>query len=254
LAAPHTPVLLEEVLEWLRIRPEGTYIDATLGAGGHSEAIARRLTSGRLISLDRDAQALDLARERLKIFREKVTLVHSPFSRIAEVAQELGIPLVDGVLADLGVSSMQLDQAARGFSFREAAPLDMRMDSASEEQTADEIVNRWSEKEIADLLYREADEHDSRRIAKAIVRARPLREAETASRNKNVSGAADSGESRDGGTRAVSFSDPRHNKFRSPLGGAELPLTGRPPGKACVSRGRASRDAPLADETRDPAH
>ena len=173
--APHTPVLLEEVLEWLRIKPDGTYIDATLGAGGHSEAIARRLTSGRLISLDRDAQALELAGERLKSFGERVKLVQSAFSRIAEVAQELGIPPVDGVLADLGVSSMQLDQAARGFSFREAAELDMRMNTA-DELTADEIVNRWSEKEIADLLYREADEHDSRRIAKAIVRARPLRD------------------------------------------------------------------------------
>src|SRR5271166_4211538 len=111
--------MLDEVLEWLGIRPDGTYIDVTLGAGGHSAAIAQRLTSGRLISLDRDAQALELARERLKIFGETVTLVESAFSRIAEVAQELGIPPVDGVLADLGVSSMQLDQAARGFSFRQ---------------------------------------------------------------------------------------------------------------------------------------
>jgi 16S rRNA (cytosine1402-N4)-methyltransferase len=175
LAAPHTPVMLDEVLEWLEIKPEGMYIDATVGAGGHSAAIAARLTSGRLISLDRDAQALELARERLKSFAPKVTLVTSPFSMIAEVAQELGIPPVDGVLADLGVSSMQLDQAARGFSFREAAPLDMRM-SAGDELTADEIVNRWPEREIADLLYREADEHDSRRIAKGIVRARPIRD------------------------------------------------------------------------------
>ncbi len=167
--------MLNEVLAWLRIKPEGTYIDATLGAGGHSAAIAEKLTSGRLISLDRDARARELARERLKSFGSKVTLVASPFSRIAEVAQELEIPPVDGVLADLGVSSMQLDTAERGFTFREAGPLDMRMD-AGEELTADEIVNRWSEKEIADLLYREADEHDSRRIAKAIVRARPLRD------------------------------------------------------------------------------
>src|SRR5512137_1818539 len=175
--------MLDEVLEWLRIRPDGTYIDATLGAGGHSEAIAQRLASGtipgrpsgRLISLDRDAQALELAQERLKGFGERVTLVQAAFSRIAEVAQELGIPPVDGVLADLGVSSMQLDQAARGFSFREAGPLDMRMD-AGDELTAGEIVNRWPEKELADLLYREADEHDSRRIARAIVRARPIRD------------------------------------------------------------------------------
>jgi 16S rRNA (cytosine1402-N4)-methyltransferase len=174
-AESHTPVLLQEVLQWLEIKADGIYVDATLGAGGHSAAIAQRLVSGRLISLDQDERALELARENLKPWKDRVTLVKSPFSRIAEVAQELGILKVDGVLADLGVSSMQLDQATRGFSFREAGPLDMRMDAASE-LTADEIVNRWSEKEIADLLYREADEHDSRRIAKAIVRARPLRD------------------------------------------------------------------------------
>jgi 16S rRNA (cytosine1402-N4)-methyltransferase len=175
LTAAHTPVLLDEVLEWLRIEAEGTYIDATLGAGGHSAAIAARLTTGRLISLDRDAQALELARERLKVHGKSVTLVQAAFSKIAEAVHELGIPPVDGVLADLGVSSMQLDQAARGFSFREAGPLDMRMD-AGEELTAGEIVNRWPEKDLANLLYREADEHDSRRIARAIVRARPIRD------------------------------------------------------------------------------
>jgi 16S rRNA (cytosine1402-N4)-methyltransferase len=176
--------MLQEVLEWLGIKPDGTYVDATLGAGGHSEAIAQKLTSGtipggpsgRLISLDRDAQALELARERLKIFGETVKLVQAPFSRIAEVVHELGIPGADGVLADLGVSSMQLDQAQRGFSFREAGPLDMRMDAEGGDLTADEIVNRWPERELADLLYQEAEEHDSRRIARAIVRARPLRD------------------------------------------------------------------------------
>jgi len=167
--------MLREVLEWLRVKPNGTYIDATLGAAGHTEAIARNLTSGRLIGLDRDARALAMARERLKIFGTKVTVVEAAFSRIAEVARELGIPPADGVLADLGVSSMQLDQAARGFSFREAGPLDMRM-NAEDELTAEEIVNRWPERELADLLYREADEHDSRRIARAIVRARPIRD------------------------------------------------------------------------------
>jgi 16S rRNA (cytosine1402-N4)-methyltransferase len=171
----HTPVLVEEVLQWLEIKPDGIYVDATLGAGGHSAAIAQRLVSGKLISLDQDERALELAQENLKPWMDRVTLVKSAFSRIAEVVQELGIPKVDGVLADLGVSSMQLDQTARGFSFREAGPLDMRMD-AEGELTADGIVNQWSEKEIADLLYREADEHDSRRIAKAIVRARPLRD------------------------------------------------------------------------------
>jgi 16S rRNA (cytosine1402-N4)-methyltransferase len=174
-AVPHTPVLLNEVLQWLDVKPDGTYIDATLGAGGHSAAIAERLQSGKLISLDRDEQALQLATERLKRFGTTMTLVRSSFSRIAEVVHELGIPGVDGVLADLGVSSMQLDQAGRGFSFREAGPLDMRMDAESE-LTAGEIVNRWSEKEVAETLYREAEEHDSRRIARAIVRARPIRD------------------------------------------------------------------------------
>src|ERR1700719_1522670 len=167
--------MLDEVLEWLDVKPDGTYIDATLGAGGHSAAIAAKLSSGRLISLDRDAQALALAAERLKSLAARVTLVPSSFSRIAEVVHELGIPGVDGVLADLGVSSMQLDQAARGFSFREAGPVDMRVD-AEDDLTADEIVNRWSEKEVADLLYQGAEEHDSRRIARAIVRARPIRD------------------------------------------------------------------------------
>ena len=178
-AVPHTPVLLDEVLEWLDVKPEGTYIDATLGAGGHSAAIAERLKFGRLISLDRDAQALALAAERLRKFGPTVKLVRSSFSKIAEVVHELGIPGVDGVLADLGVSSMQLDRPERGFSFREAGPLDMRMNGGEAEEdtlTAEGIVNRWSEKELADLLYRQAEEHDSRRIARAIVRARPIRD------------------------------------------------------------------------------
>ncbi len=171
--------MLQEVLEWLQIKPDGIYVDATLGAGGHSAAIAARLSSGRLISLDRDAQALAIARERMKEFASRVTFVHTAFSRIAEAVQGLGIAKVDGVLADLGVSSMQLDRPERGFSFREAGPLDMRMSSGELEDdalTAEEIVNRWPEKELADLLYREAEERDSRRIARYIVRARPIRD------------------------------------------------------------------------------
>jgi 16S rRNA (cytosine1402-N4)-methyltransferase len=179
LSAPHTPVLLEEVLRWLEIKPHGIYVDATLGAGGHAAAIAERLSSGRLISLDRDAQALEIAQVRLKEFASRMTFVHAPFSRIAEAVHALGIAKVDGVLADLGVSSMQLDRPERGFSFRKAGPLDMRMSSGDVEEdklTANEIVNRWSEREVADLLYREAEEHDSRRIARAIVKARPIRD------------------------------------------------------------------------------
>jgi 16S rRNA (cytosine1402-N4)-methyltransferase len=169
-------VLLDEVLEWLRVRPDGTYIDATLGAGGHAQGIAERLTTGQLIGLDRDARAIELARQRLMSFGTKVKLVQTEFSKIAEAARELGLPPVDGVLADLGVSSMQLDEAGRGFSFREAGPLDMRMNRAAGALTADEIVNRWPEKDLADLLYRNAEEHDSRRIARVIVGARPIRD------------------------------------------------------------------------------
>jgi 16S rRNA (cytosine1402-N4)-methyltransferase len=179
LGAPHIPVLLDEVLEWLAIKPDGIYVDATLGAGGHSAGIAARLSSGRLISLDRDAQALQIAQERMKEFSNRVSYVHAAFSNIAEVVQGLGTAKVDGVLADLGVSSMQLDRPGRGFSFREGGPLDMRMSSGELDEdtlTAEEIVNRWSEKEIADLLYREAEEHDSRSIARSIVKARPIRD------------------------------------------------------------------------------
>jgi 16S rRNA (cytosine1402-N4)-methyltransferase len=177
LSVLHTPVLLEAVLEWLRIRPRGTYFDATLGTGGHAIEIARRLTTGRLIGLDRDPQALAIAGERLKEFGERVTLVHAEFSRIGEVAANLNLPLVDGVIADLGISTLELDSPERGFSFRWPAPLDMRMNPDSP-LTAADIVNHWSEKELADLLYLRAEERNSRRIARAIVRARPIRDTE----------------------------------------------------------------------------
>ena len=170
-------MLLGEALEWLRIRPEGTYLDATAGTGGHSLEIAKRLTTGRLIALDRDPRALDTARERLKQFEAQVTLVHAEFSRIGEVVGELKLPPLDGVLADLGVSSLELESPERGFSFRSAGPLDMRMNPESE-LTAEEIVNHWPEKELANLLYEKAEERDSRRIARAVVRARPIRDTE----------------------------------------------------------------------------
>ena len=179
----HTPVLAEEAAHWLAIRPGGTYVDATVGLGGHALAFLRRMGgAGRLVGLDRDAQAIEIARERLKGFERQVTLVHANFSRIDEVLARLGIGPADGVLADLGVSSMQLDSAHRGFSFRASGPLDMRMDQSLPPQaglaeiTADEIVNGAAERELADLLYRFGEEHDSRRIARAIVRARPIRD------------------------------------------------------------------------------
>ena len=173
----HTPVLAAEVMDWLRIRPEGTYVDATAGTGGHALEIARRLTTGRLVAIDRDPRALEIARERLKQYEEKVVLVHAEFSTIGDVVAKLNLPPLDGVIADLGVSSLELDTPERGFSFRWAAPLDMRMNPESP-LTADEIVNHWPEKQLADLLYHKAEERDSRRIARAIVRARPIRDTE----------------------------------------------------------------------------
>jgi 16S rRNA (cytosine1402-N4)-methyltransferase len=168
---------LDEVLNWLRIRPEGTYLDATLGTAGHAIEIAKRLTTGRLVGMDRDPQAIEIARERLQPYEGKVSLVRAEFSKIDEVAKELALPPLDGVLADLGISSLELDSKERGFSFRWAAPLDMRMNPDSP-LTAEEIVNFWPEKELAYLLYKNAEERDSRRIARAIVRARPIRDTE----------------------------------------------------------------------------
>ncbi len=152
-------------------------MDATCGTAGHAIEIARRLTTGRLVAIDRDPQALEIARERLKPYEEKVVLVHAEFSKIGEVAGDLRLPPLDGVIADLGVSSLELDSPERGFSFRWAAALDMRMNPDTP-LTADEIVNQWSEKELADLLYQKAEERDSRRIARAIVRSRPIRDTE----------------------------------------------------------------------------
>ena len=170
-------MLAEEALRWLRVEPGGTYVDATVGLGGHAVEIAARLTSGRLIGLDRDAAALEIARERLKAYQGRVVLVQADFSRIDEVVREMHLPLLQGILADLGVSSLQLDTAERGFSFRLAGPLDMRMDSRMA-LTAADIVNETAEAELADLLYRFGEERDSRRIARAIVRARPIRSTE----------------------------------------------------------------------------
>jgi 16S rRNA (cytosine1402-N4)-methyltransferase len=177
LTASHNPVLAGEALRWLQIEPGGTYLDATVGLGGHALEIARQLTTGRLVGLDRDAGALEIAGERLKEFAGKVVLVQADFSKVDEVARELNVAPIKGILADLGVSSLQLDTAERGFSFRSAGPLDMRMDSRMA-RTAADIVNETAQTELADLLYRLGEERDSRRIARAIVRARPIRSTE----------------------------------------------------------------------------
>ena len=174
----HVPVLLEESLNFLNVRAGGVVVDCTLGFGGHSLAIAKRLgAKGRLICFDRDEQAMEMAKARLAGLAEDlgaempaVEFVGRPFSEIAEV---ISPGTLDGLLADFGVSSMQLDEAHRGFSFRSEGPLDMRMDTRSG-LTAEQVVNQADEEDLANLIYEFGEERRSRRIARAIVRARPL--------------------------------------------------------------------------------
>ena len=172
----HVPVLLEEVLEFLDVRPDGFYVDATLGAGGHAEAILRKLQRGRgrLLGIDRDPTALALARARLFDFGERLIAMHGNFAQIDTLHAASGMSPADGILADLGLSSMQLDDASRGFGFTRPGPLDMRMDPQSE-VTAESIVNHGSERELADLIYKFGEERHSRRIARALMKARPIR-------------------------------------------------------------------------------
>ncbi|MBF6612074.1 MAG: 16S rRNA (cytosine(1402)-N(4))-methyltransferase RsmH [Chloroflexi bacterium] len=172
-SAPHTPVLLFEALDALQVRPGGIYIDGTVGAGGHAAAIMERAESGKLLGLDVDPAALKLASERLHSYVEsgRVRLVRSNFERLAEVAQAEGFGAVDGVLLDLGVSSMQLATPERGFSFRAEGPLDMRLDPAGLTSASD-LVNSLPENELADLIYNYGEEPASRRIARRIVEAR----------------------------------------------------------------------------------
>ena len=167
----HAPVLLRECLEGLAIKPGGIYVDGTLGGAGHSCEIAKRLTSGRLIGIDRDETALAAAKERLRPFGDRVTLIHANFDSLGQILDDLGIGAVDGMLFDLGVSSPQLDEAERGFSYQTDAPLDMRMDR-SQALTAGDVVNRWSEVELARILFDYGEERYARRIAAAILRAR----------------------------------------------------------------------------------
>ena len=167
----HKPVLLDACIQALNIRPDGVYVDGTLGRAGHSLEIARRLTTGRLICIDRDQAAIDAAQVRLAPYLDRVTLVHSNFSELKEVLSAAGVSGADGMLFDLGVSSPQLDDASRGFSYMQDAPLDMRMDTAAP-LTAYEVVNTWPQEELRRILYEYGEERYAPAIAKAIVRAR----------------------------------------------------------------------------------
>lgn len=174
----HVSVLLDECTEGLNIRPDGIYVDGTLGGAGHSAQIAARLTTGRLIGIDRDPIALRAAGERLAPFGERVTLVHSNFCEIANVLDELGIDGVDGILLDLGVSSPQLDDGSRGFSYMVDAPLDMRMNNG-DALTAEEVVNTWSYEELRRILFDYGEERYAPQIAANICRTRETKPIKT---------------------------------------------------------------------------
>ncbi len=170
----HTPVMAAEAIQALQVRPDGVYIDATLGLGGHTALIAARLQTGQVIGCDRDPESIELARQATLSLADRIRFVETAFSRLSQSLAELRIPPADGLLADLGVSRYQLTDAGRGFSFSADGPLDMRM-SRSQPETAADIVNFSAEKTLADILYRYGQERRGRQIARAIVRSRPIR-------------------------------------------------------------------------------
>lgn len=178
MAFSHKSVLLEECIQGLNIRPDGIYLDGTLGGAGHSSEIAKRLTTGRLIGVDRDTVALAAAGERLEPYQNRVTLVHSNFKEINRILDDLGIPAIDGMLFDLGVSSPQLDDAERGFSYMADAPLDMRM-NREDRLSAFEVVNQWPREELRRILYEYGEERYAPQIAAAIDRRRQEKPIET---------------------------------------------------------------------------
>ncbi len=167
----HKPVLLEECLQALDIKPAGTYLDGTLGRAGHALELLRRLPAGRFVGIDRDLAAIEAARERLAAYAGRVTLLHGNFRDLGDLLREAGISRVDGMLFDLGVSSPQLDEPRRGFSYMHDAPLDMRMDE-TEALDAFQVVNTWSGDELRRILYEYGEERYAPRIAQAIVRRR----------------------------------------------------------------------------------
>ena len=174
----HVPVLLHECLDALAIKPDGIYVDGTLGRAGHSLEIVKRLTTGRLIGIDRDETAIAAAQERLADYGDRVTLVHSNFDRIGDILADLHIDGADGMLFDLGVSSPQLDDAERGFSYMHDAPLDMRMDKR-QRLTARDIVNDYSEAELFRIIRDYGEDRFAKNIAKHIVQARKEKPIET---------------------------------------------------------------------------
>jgi len=182
----HRPVLLQECIDGLDIRPGGVYVDGTLGRAGHSLEIVRRLSGeGRLICIDRDASALEAAADRLSDYKDRITLVHGNFGDLAALLDKLNLPGVDGMLFDLGVSSPQLDNPSRGFSYMSDAPLDMRMDTSAP-LTAQSVVNGWSQEELRRIFYQYGEERHAPSIAAAIVRERKQGPIETTLQLVNI--------------------------------------------------------------------
>lgn len=185
----HIPVLLDECIEGLNIKSGGTYVDCTLGGAGHSSAIVAKLTSGKLVAIDKDSSALKFSQEKLKKYDKKVIFVKSDFKNLKNILKDNEIVAVDGILADLGVSSHQIDTTERGFSYINNARLDMRMDTGAS-LDAYEIVNTYSEKDLANIIYIYGEEGFSRRIAKALVETRKIAPIETTAQLSNIVHAA----------------------------------------------------------------
>ena len=255
----HVPVLLKEAIDFLAVRRGGTYIDATVGLGGHSYEIAKRLGApGHLIGLDKDPAALEIARKKLVPQEEdwpEITLLNRSFSEIAKGNRPA---TVDGILADIGVSSLQLDNAARGFSFQADGPLDMRMDPRSE-RTAEQVVNHLDERQLADVIYEFGEERRSRRIARAICRSRPIRstahladvisaaarpmnqaERKNSSRDEILSGSSNLRKPRTGRSEGAARSGAADSEVRWTRGGHQFSLAGRPDCERCLPRRGAS--------------
>lgn len=174
----HKSVLLNEVVETLQINPDGIYVDGTLGGAGHSLEICKRLNSGKLVGIDQDVDALEASKAKLEEFKDKVILINNNFKNIKKILSDNNIQKVDGILLDIGVSSYQLDQVERGFSYQQDAPLDMRMDKSAE-LTADYIINNYSQEELSKVIFEFGEERFAKRIAQYIVRERALKTINT---------------------------------------------------------------------------
>ena len=258
----HVPVLLKEAIDFLAVRRGGTYIDATVGLGGHSYEIAKRLGApGHLIGLDKDPAALEIAREGLGLRASRTgrrcTIGSTSIFAAGSIANwPAAEATIDGILADIGVSSLQLDDAARGFSFQADGPLDMRMDPRSE-RTAEQVVNHLDERQLADVIYEFGEERRSRRIARAICRSRPIRStaqlaevisaaarpmnsgrAENSSRDPNFSSSSNLRKPRTGRSAGAARSGAADSEARWTRGGDQFSLAGRSHRKRCLPRGR----------------